>query len=114
MPPKSGLSEEERNRLWQWLQNGSPWPGGKLDAFEFTSDDRAGYDWWSLQPLRSVHPPASARESHPIDAFVVARLIERGMQMSAVADERILKRRISYHVTGLPPSVFTEAHLARI
>ena len=50
-------------------------------------------DLWSLKPVRKVELP---KGGHPIDAFLSPK--ERGV------DARVLARRLSFDLTGLPPS----------
>jgi len=57
--------------------------------------------WAFVPPVRPV-PPALA--SHPIDAFVRARLAAEGLSPAAPADRAVLLRRVSLDLTGLPPS----------
>ncbi len=51
MPPKHPLSADEKQMLHQWIAEGAKWGTDPVDPFRFTTDKRAGYDWWSLQPL---------------------------------------------------------------
>jgi hypothetical protein len=72
-----------------------------------TTDTRAGYDWWSLQPLRIVEPPpvpSAGRAENPIDHFILQGLASAGLQLSPEADRRTLIRRLSFDLTGLPPT----------
>ncbi len=57
---------------------------------------------WSLTPL--VKPPVPTLASHPIDAFIHARLAGQRLAPSPAADPRSLLRRLSYNLTGLPPT----------
>ena len=57
---------------------------------------------WSLTPL--VKPPVPPLASHPIDAFIRARLAGQRLDPSPRADARSLLRRLSYDLTGLPPT----------
>ena len=105
MPPKQPLKESERETIRSWISNNAQWLGGKLDAAEFTSETRAGYDWWSLQPIHSISPPSITElDPNPIDGFVLARLNASGMTPSPAADRRTLARRIAFDLTGLPPA----------
>src|SRR4051812_26904124 len=71
---------------------------------------------WSLQPLTQIAIPKIARQaqpSNPIDAFVLAKLHEKGLKPSPEADRRTLLRRLYYDLTGLPPTIAeTEAWLS--
>ncbi len=67
---------------------------------------------WALRPLPahvSVPPVSDAWITNEIDAFVLARARAAGLEPSPVADRRTLLRRLSYDLTGLPP---TTAELA--
>ena len=64
---------------------------------------------WSLVPPRDATPPANASDSswvrNRIDAFVLRRLQEEGLQPSAMADRFALARRAAIDLTGLPPTI---------
>ena len=64
--------------------------------------------WWSLKPLVRpavpVVPNPAARVANPIDAFVLARLAEKGLAPSPEADRRTLIRRLYFDLIGLPPT----------
>src|SRR5256714_5368966 len=79
-------------------------------------------DWWSLKPLKRPavpqrsHPSAdkkdapvveaaSGESANPIDAFILAKLAEKGLAPSPQADRHTLIRRLYFDVTGLPPSM---------
>ncbi len=106
MPPKSKgppLSAAEIATLKQWLDEGAIWPD---DADTTKLADRT--DWWSFKPLvkpaiPNVRKPG-AEIRNPIDAFIVAKLGELGLVQSPEADPRTLVRRLSYDLTGLPPT----------
>ena len=109
MPPNKPLSEDEVKTLTRWVADGVYFPEGTLDAFDVTSDTRAGYDWWSLQPLADATPPEpgdlpDSWAQHPIDRFVYAKLRQQGLHPSPPADKRTLIRRATYDLTGLPPT----------
>jgi hypothetical protein len=57
---------------------------------------------WSLRPRSDVAPPAGS--AHAIDAFVGARLEKEGLRPATLADRATLIRRITFDLTGLPPS----------
>ncbi len=95
MPPKQPkLPAAVAADLAAWIAQGAPDPrdGTPLAA------RRADKTWWSLQPL-------AARFAHDsIDGFVAEKLAARQLAFNPPADPRALVRRMTYDVTGLPPS----------
>ena len=72
-----------------------------------TSNSRAGADWWALSKLTNPQPPQVKQSDWPltpIDRFVLARLEAKNLQPSPPADRRTLLRRVTFDLTGLPPS----------
>jgi Protein of unknown function (DUF1553)/Protein of unknown function (DUF1549) len=67
---------------------------------------QAAQAWWSLRPLRSPALPRMNGSSvrNPVDAFVRAKLREKGLRPSREADRRTLIRRLSFDLLGLPPT----------
>ena len=109
MPPKHPLPRQEIAALRTWIQGGADFPDVKLNIFSITTEHRAGYDWWSLQPVeRPPLPTVSAahrvRARSPIDRFVMARLEKAGLGMSPPADRATYLRRVAYDLTGLLPT----------
>ena len=112
MPPKHPLDAAEQLVLRNWIASGAAWGTDPIDPFRMTTGSRAGYDWWSLQPLTNVTPPdvpadapsAAAVVRNPIDQFILARLQEAGLSPSPEADRRLLIRRLSFDLLGLPPT----------
>ncbi len=63
---------------------------------------------WAFTPLK--RPPVPAVEStawvrNPIDAFILTALEENGLKHAPEADRATLARRLSFDLTGLPPSL---------
>jgi mono/diheme cytochrome c family protein len=101
MPPRESslpaLTPDEVAAVKAWIDAGPSWPD------EFAGDTMADEPpHWSLQPL--VSPPVPDGSPHPIDAFIRQRLTTAGLTPSPVADRRTLIRRLSYGLTGLPPT----------
>lgn len=104
MPPDRKLSETEIAALVQWVKDG---------AIDPRVDERTrignvpvadAKNWWSFRPL--VRPPVPQRLSdNPIDAFILAKLAKHNLGLSPAADRRILIRRVTYDLTGLPPTI---------
>ncbi|HWB10352.1 MAG TPA: DUF1549 and DUF1553 domain-containing protein [Pirellulales bacterium] len=63
-------------------------------------------DHWAFRPLRQppVPAPAAAHEQQPVDAFILARLAERGLHLSPVVEPAALVRRACFDLIGLPPA----------
>ncbi len=108
MPPKHPLSDKEKQLLRKWIEDGAVWGTDPIDPFQFTTDSRAGYDWWALQPLKFQPPmipddPATRDFiENPIDAFIRAGQVPKNLSPSPEADRRTLIRRLSYDLRGLP------------
>src|SRR5487761_1149773 len=103
----AGLAFEEKGLLRQWLAAGAKWGARPIDPLRFTTDRRAGADWWSLRPLAPARPPdvtGPGQTINGIDAFVRARLERFGLHQSPPADRRTLIRRLSFDLIGLPPT----------
>ena len=100
MPPEGDpLSEAEVALLKRWIEQGAEWPAS-------ADDETAGNDHWAYQPVTSPQPPLKETgASHPIDAFVRARLKAAGLAPSPEADRYTLVRRLYLDLLGLPPSI---------
>ena len=109
MPPKAPLPDAEKALLRQWITAGAAWGTEPIDAFQVTTSRRAGRDWWSLQPVRRPSVPrvsgaAAAWARTPIDAFVYEKLAAAGLTPAPPSGKRELIRRLSFDLTGLPPT----------
>jgi hypothetical protein len=109
MPPKerAKLSADDQMLLREWIAADAAWAADPIDPFQYTTERRAGYDWWSLHRVRRVEPPPANDSSQPsgaIDRFLLARLEAAGLRPSPEADRRTLIRRLSFDLLGLPPS----------
>jgi hypothetical protein len=64
-------------------------------------------DLWSLKPPQRDRPPVvrdRARVRNPIDQFIQAKLDAAGLTPSAEANRQTLIRRLTFSLTGLPPT----------
>lgn len=111
MPPEDAdtkLSGAEIESLVTWIRGGAVWPEDRtLSLYEFTTNKRAGYDWWALKPLAKVTPPdVDDREllANGIDAFILFRLQAKGLSLAEPADRVSLIRRLYLDMHGLPPT----------
>jgi cytochrome c553 len=113
MPPKSRLSEQQVRDLAEWVKRGVPWPSESARPETAAPAGQAFDLWrrraahWAWQPVRPAPPPQvkdAAWGTRPVDAFVLARLEASGLEPAPPADRRTLIRRLSFILTGLPPS----------
>ena len=67
---------------------------------------KAAAELWSLRSLTQPPVPTISEggPASPIDAFVLAGLAPHGVRLAPPADRRTLLRRLSFNLTGLPPS----------
>lgn len=69
-----------------------------------TEEDR---QWWAFQPVKSFTPPSvgnSAMIQNEVDRFIMARLEQENLPPSTPADRAVLIRRVTFDLTGLPPT----------
>ncbi|MDI1315400.1 DUF1553 domain-containing protein [Prosthecobacter sp.] len=94
MPPpesKFSLTAEEKETLRRWIAEGAEYEAH-----------------WSLIPPKSASLPLVKKAEWPrteIDRFVLARLEKEGMPPSPEAARETLLRRVSFDLTGLPPTL---------
>ncbi len=115
MPPrKERLSESVLKDFERWIADGAVDPRESANG----QDGRTGDDFasrkqhWSFRPVVAPPVPQPKRADwayNDIDRFVLAKLEENGLEPSADADPGVLSRRLSFDLTGLPPSNDTVA-----
>lgn len=59
-------------------------------------------DWWAIQPLSKPKVPTGP--AHPIDAFIQQQLTRQQLQPAPAVDRATFIRRVTYNLTGLPPT----------
>ncbi len=109
MPPgKKKASAAELEIIAKWIDAGAttvrPEPETLAAGDTLTEEERAH---WSFQPIVKSELPAVAHPElvrSPIDAFLLAKLEEKGLSFSPEADRETLIRRVTFDLTGLPPS----------
>lgn len=94
MPPakshKKPLNESELEIIKSWIEAGAPYE-----------------DFWAFVPPALPATPEVEKEDwsqKPIDLHVLARLEEAGQAPAEKADKRSLIRRVTFDLTGLPPT----------
>lgn len=80
--------------------------GGSVALAE-TKPPADAHRHWAFQPPQAVAPPAVKQArwvKTDIDRFILARLEKTGLKPASPADSRTLIRRMTFDLTGLPPS----------
>ena len=111
MPPDEKLADREIAALVSWIQSGAAWPEGRslgggghsVRGGPISAEERA---FWSFQPVIDPAPPGveGAQIHNDIDRFVSRRLNQSKLQATRLADRRVLIRRATFDLTGLPPT----------
>jgi len=113
MPPTGKLPDEQIADLREWVRMGARWPGARpagaavqvrKPSRAFTEGERS---YWAFQPLQDRQPPAvrdTAWGRTPIDRFLLARMEQKGLKPAPAAGKLTLLRRVTYDLTGLPPT----------
>ncbi|MCB1207174.1 MAG: DUF1549 domain-containing protein, partial [Verrucomicrobiae bacterium] len=112
MPPKGKLSEENLATLAHWIEMGAPYDpeleikgeNAGRKGFTVKEEDR---QWWAYRPVEKADPPKAADPAwceNGIDAFVRTQLDREGLKPNPEAAPEVLIRRLTYDLTGLPPT----------
>ncbi|MDA1164291.1 MAG: PSD1 and planctomycete cytochrome C domain-containing protein [Planctomycetota bacterium] len=128
MPPKEAerLTEEQTWWIRDWINAGAPWPDETrvadiqnkyAEGLIVKTSGGLGDDWtnrrykpehlWAYQPLKIEDVPDS---THPVDWFIDRRLKGISLAPAPVAQPRELARRLSFGITGLPPTPEDASH----
>ncbi len=133
MPPKENdrLTKRQTWLIRDWINAGAPWPseeritkilkadktnsqglitvktsGGLSEEWDLRRYKSA--DLWAYRPLQKPNVPwealADNQPRHPIDAFIQAKLNAAHLKPAPSADSLTLLRRLTYDLTGLPPT----------
>lgn len=113
MPPAGKLPDEVIKDFEHWISRGAVDPRDAPlsadDANEATWKAKLAErsHWWSLQPPRLTTPPVVADiawNQEPVDRFIRDGLAKAGLEPAPRADPEVLLRRLSFVLTGLPPT----------
>lgn len=92
MPPaesNKSLSAKEIELLKRWVEQGAEWTG----------------HWSFIAPSKPSVSETESQTLGPIDALISERLAEQGMKLSPEASREKLLRRVTFDLTGLPPTI---------
>jgi len=108
MPVGQKLPDAAIADLTRWVEMGAPDPRESKAAPVYPQVDLAkGRQFWAFQAPRRSAPPAvrqAAWVRGTIDRHILAELEKKGLAPVADADRRTLLRRLTYDLTGLPPT----------
>ena len=111
MPPGKSLAEREIKALVEWITMGAPDP--RTEPLPPSAPPPAAYDWekarqhWAFRPIQDPQPPrVSSPEwsTSPVDRFIKQKLDENKLTPQPRAGKLALIRRVTYDLTGLPPT----------
>ncbi len=108
MPPKKRLSDAELSDLRQWIASGAHDPRLEIEAGSGKgSQPKVDGSFWSFQPP-VIKPPPSVKNAawvvNTIDRHILARLEAEGMSPAPDAETMVLRRRLAFDLTGMPPA----------
>jgi mono/diheme cytochrome c family protein len=100
MPVGGKLTDDQLSDFEAWIKMGAPWPDDSAAPTQTAT-------MWSLQPVAHPLSPKVKNRQWPInsiDKFVLAKLESNKLKPNPPADRRTLIRRVTYDLTGLPPT----------
>jgi len=108
MPPDGKLSAQEIADLEEWIRLGAPDPRTKATVAKVSKIDwEQGRKHWAYQPIvRPAVPEVkdAAWIRNDVDRFLLARLEKEGLSPVEGAQKRVLIRRATFDLIGLPPT----------
>ena len=108
--PKAGAKLDDKviADFEKWINEGAIDPRDKAPSKEEYAHDtdwsailERRKQWWSFQPVKAIAAPAN---THPVDAFISAKLKADGLTTAPLAPPAAIIRRLSYVITGMPPT----------
>jgi hypothetical protein len=108
MPPKKSLPDSVIADFERWVTMGAPDPrDGTAKVTKNEIDVEKGRQFWSFRPVTKPAPPTVKDRAWPatdIDRFLLAAMEAKGVKPVGDADARTLIRRVTFDLTGLPPT----------
>lgn len=107
MPPKAPLDKKVIADFATWINNGAFDPRNKPTTATTEVAERSDKSFWSFQPVARQPLPRVKDSNWPqgrIDHFVLHRVEAANLKPTDEADRRQFIRRVSYDLTGLPPT----------
>jgi len=109
MPPQGKLPAEQIAILEKWVKLGAPDPreGDVARKAHAGIDLQAAREFWAFQLPEAHRPPEVKNAAWPyteVDAFILAQLEQAGLKPAPDADRLTWLRRVTFDLTGLPPT----------
>lgn len=110
MPPSGKMPQERIGILTEWVRRGAPMPV-RTDVIKEehgspqVNDETRAH--WSFQKVKRPGVPDVQQQGwvkNPVDAFILSKLEQNGLNPASLADRRTLVRRLYYDLLGLPPT----------
>lgn len=114
MPPDKPLSSRELAILEEWVERGAPWPRRSAASQEGNWLEKRLKNHWAWTPVSRPSVPILANDDWsqaPLDRFVLSELRSSGLDPATRPAASVLKRRMAFDLTGLPPSSSEEETL---
>ena len=120
MPPTGRLPQRKIDALAQWVEQGAVWPEEPEAVSDVEIDRAPGEDprlkHWAFHPVEAQEPPAVQSSGWPLDdldRFIHVHREQEGLTPNPDADRHAWLRRVTFDLTGLPPTISEiEAFLA--
>src|SRR5262249_34177272 len=99
MPPGQKLPAHGVKDFSDWISQGAVWRKSSKVGFDAKQP-------WAFLPIKNTAPPddPTGWATHPIDRYIAAKLREQGLKPVGPAEPRTLIRRLTFDLTGLPPT----------
>ncbi|MEZ6014075.1 MAG: PSD1 and planctomycete cytochrome C domain-containing protein [Planctomycetota bacterium] len=112
MPPTGKLPDAALATLREWARRGAPLPAVPASAAQDLAAGAIDFNarraaHWAWQPLADPAPPVVAgpeRARDPLDLFLIAAAEAAGVPLAPQAARATWLRRVTYTLTGLPPT----------
>lgn len=109
MPPEKAhqLSDAEIAKIRVWIESGAPTLREEPETLDGPYITPEELTHWAFQPIKRPEVPDVKEKSlvrNPIDAFVLGKLEAEGFSFAQEAERFALIRRLTFDLTGLPPT----------
>ena len=117
MPPSGKLPPEEIRLLTEWVRSGAAWPAagaskgaGPEAPFDLQARRKAHWAWRKVQVVSPGDLPegtaadVAAWPTSMVDRYILEKLVAEKLAPAPDADRTTWLRRITYDLTGLPPT----------